>query len=137
MVFGTPLTAADGENTRRFNERIEAAVTRLGDETLTDWWTATRNAASGRSPKLSGPDHNGWRRQWHLGEKRRLSTAGHPSASCPALAGPRLTSTGMPVMPGANRDPADCATMTRTPRLTPAARCRWCSPERPARSRSR
>ena len=76
VVFGTPLLAADGENTRRFNERIEAAVTRLGDETLTDWWTASRNAASGRSPKLSGPDHNGWRRQWQLGEKRRLSTAG-------------------------------------------------------------
>ena len=76
VLFGTPLTADDGENTRRFNERIEAAVARLGDETLTDWWTATRNAASGRSPKLSGPDHNGWRRQWHLGEKRRVSTAG-------------------------------------------------------------
>jgi 1-acyl-sn-glycerol-3-phosphate acyltransferase len=76
VVFGTPLNAADGENTRRFNERLESAVARLGDETLTDWWTATRNAASGRSPKLSGPDHNGWRRQWHLGEKRRLSTSG-------------------------------------------------------------
>jgi 1-acyl-sn-glycerol-3-phosphate acyltransferase len=76
VLFGTPITAADGENTRRYNERIEAAVTRLGDETLTDWWTASRNAATGRSPKLSGPDHNGWRRQWHLGEKRRLSTAG-------------------------------------------------------------
>ena len=76
VLFGTPLLAAEGENTRRFNERIEAAVARLGDETLTDWWTATRNAASGRSPKLSGPDHNSWRRQWRLGEKRRGSTAG-------------------------------------------------------------
>lgn len=76
VLFGTPLTAVDGENTRRFNQRVEDAVTRLGDETLTDWWTATRNAASGNNPKLSGPDHNGWRRQWHLGEKRRLSTAG-------------------------------------------------------------
>lgn len=84
VVFGTPLTTEDGENTRRFNERIEAAVTRLGDETLTDFWTASRNAAKGISPKLSGPDalrqkgagHNGWRKQWKLGEKRRLSTAG-------------------------------------------------------------
>jgi len=76
VLFGAPLTAADDENTRRFNERIEAAVTRLGDETLTDWWTASRNAAGGRNPKLSGPDHNGWRRQWQLGERRRLSTAG-------------------------------------------------------------
>lgn len=76
VLFGRPLSAAEGENTRRFNERIEAAVARLGDETLTDWWTASRNAASGRNPKLSGPEHNGWRRQWHLGERRRLSTAG-------------------------------------------------------------
>ncbi len=76
IVFGSPMTVADGENTRRYNERIEAAVARLGDEMLTDWWTATRNAASGRSPELSGPDHTGWRRQWMLGDKRRLSTAG-------------------------------------------------------------
>ena len=76
IVFGPPMSMADGENTRRFNDRIEAAVTRLGDETLTDWWTAARNAASGRSPRLGGPDHGGWRRQWALGEKRRLSTAG-------------------------------------------------------------
>ncbi len=76
VLFGTPLTAHDGENTRRFNDRIEAAVTRLGDETLTDWWTASLNAGQGRSPKLSGPEHSGWRKQWQLGEKRRLSTAG-------------------------------------------------------------
>ncbi|MFK8025168.1 MAG: lysophospholipid acyltransferase family protein [Ilumatobacter sp.] len=76
VVFGTPMTVRDGENTRRFNERIEAAVTRLGDEALTDFWTASRNAASGSSPSLSGPEHNSWRKQWKLGEKRRLSTAG-------------------------------------------------------------
>lgn len=81
VLFGTPLVAQEGENTRRFNERIEAAVARLGDETLTDWWTASLNAGSGASPKLSGPGGgktamNAWRRQWSLGEKRRLSTAG-------------------------------------------------------------
>lgn len=76
VLFGSPLTADEGENTRRFNERIEAAVTRLADETLTDWWTASLNAGKGNSPKLSGPDSGGWRRQWTLGEKRRLSTAG-------------------------------------------------------------
>ena len=74
VVFGTPLTPDDGENTRRFNERIEAAVTRLGDESLTDYWTASRNAARGTSPQR--PDHQGWRRQWTLGDNRRLSTAG-------------------------------------------------------------
>ena len=74
--FGTPLHAGEGESTRRFNERIEAAVTRLGDETLTDWWTAAKRAAAGTSPDLTGPDHGGWRRRWQLGERRRLSTAG-------------------------------------------------------------
>ena len=113
VLFGTPLTAAEGENTRRFNERIEAAVTRLGDETLTDWWTATRNAASGRSPKLSGPDHNGWRRQWHLGEKRRISTSGIRRRRRSPLARSRLI---RPV-PGIRDDPADCAPMTSAPRL--------------------
>jgi 1-acyl-sn-glycerol-3-phosphate acyltransferase len=84
VLFGTPMTVADGENTRRFNERVQAAVARLGDETLTDWWTASLNAGRGTSPALSGPGAsaptgtagNHWRRQWSLGEKRRLSTAG-------------------------------------------------------------
>jgi 1-acyl-sn-glycerol-3-phosphate acyltransferase len=76
VVFGSPLVQRDDENTRRFNARIQAAVTRLGDEALTDYWTASRRAADGSSPSLSGPDHGGWRRQWQLGERRRLSTAG-------------------------------------------------------------
>ena len=37
VIFGHPLLAGDGENTRRFNSRIEAAVTLLGDESLTDY----------------------------------------------------------------------------------------------------
>lgn len=76
VVFGAPLTTADGENTRRYNARIEAAVTRLGDEALTDYWTATKRAAQGDNPKLTGPDYNGWRRQWELGERRKLGAAG-------------------------------------------------------------
>jgi len=76
VVFGAPLRPVDGENTRRFNARIEAAVTRLGDEALTDYWTATTRAARGASPKLTGPEYNGWRRQWELGEHRKLGAAG-------------------------------------------------------------
>ena len=76
VVFGAPLRPVDGENTRRFNARIEAAVTRLGDEALTDYWTATKRAAQGSSPKLTGPEYNGWRRQWELGEHRKLGAAG-------------------------------------------------------------
>jgi 1-acyl-sn-glycerol-3-phosphate acyltransferase len=76
VVFGAPLRPVDGENTRRFNSRIEAAVTRLGDEALTDYWTASKRAAQGVSPKLTGPEYNGWRRQWELGEHRKLGAAG-------------------------------------------------------------
>ena len=76
VVFGAPLRQRDDENTRRFNSRIEAAVTRLGDEALTDYWTATKRAARGTSPSLTGPDYNGWRRQWELGERRKLGAAG-------------------------------------------------------------
>jgi 1-acyl-sn-glycerol-3-phosphate acyltransferase len=76
VIFGTPLWPDDDENTRRYNARIEAAVTRLGDEALTDYWTATRRAAQGTSPSLTGPEYNGWRRQWELGEQRKLGAAG-------------------------------------------------------------
>ncbi|HUF99116.1 MAG TPA: lysophospholipid acyltransferase family protein [Ilumatobacter sp.] len=76
VVFGAPLMAEEGENTRRFNARIEAAVTRLGDEALTDYWTATQRAARGANPALTGPEYNGWRRQWELGEHRKLGAAG-------------------------------------------------------------
>ena len=76
VVFGAPLWPSDDENTRRYNARIEAAVTRLGDEALTDYWTATRRAAHGTNPALTGPEYNGWRRQWELGEHRKLGAAG-------------------------------------------------------------
>lgn len=76
VVFGAPLRPQEGENTRRFNARIEAAVTRLGDEALTDYWTATQRAARGTNPKLTGPEYNGWRRQWQLAEHRKLGAAG-------------------------------------------------------------
>jgi len=76
VVFGAPLRAEEGESTRRFNARIEAAVTTLGDEAITDFWTARQRAANGTSPALTGPDHMGWRRDWALAERRKLGTAG-------------------------------------------------------------
>lgn len=76
VIFGAPLWPREDENTRRFNARIEAAVTRLGDEALTDYWTATRRSARKENPALTGPEYNGWRRQWELGEQRKLGAAG-------------------------------------------------------------
>ncbi len=75
VVFGAALRPAEGENTRRYNARIEAAVTALGDEALTDFWTARQRAARGSSPKLTGPEYNGWRRQWAIAEQRKLGAA--------------------------------------------------------------
>jgi 1-acyl-sn-glycerol-3-phosphate acyltransferase len=76
VVFGAPLFPDDNENTRRYNERIERAVTLLGDESTTDFWTARRRAASGTSTPLTGPDYTGWRRQWALYEHRKTGAAG-------------------------------------------------------------
>jgi 1-acyl-sn-glycerol-3-phosphate acyltransferase len=76
VVFGHPLVTNDDENTRRFSARIESAVTALGDESLTDYWTARQRSARRESPKLTGPEYTGWRRQWALSERRSLGTAG-------------------------------------------------------------
>ena len=76
VVFGAPMRPGDDESTRRFNARIEAAVTALGDEAITDFWTARQRSAAGTSPALTGPDHTGWRRDWALAERRKLGTAG-------------------------------------------------------------
>ena len=76
VVFGAPLQLRTGESTRSLNRRIEAAVTRLGDEALTDYWVASRRAATGENPALTGPEYNGWRRQWALADHRKLGAAG-------------------------------------------------------------
>ena len=76
VVFGRPMHPVADENTRRFNARIQAAVTLLGDESLTDYWTARRNRTDGKNPKLTGPEYNSWRRQWVLTEQRQLGDMG-------------------------------------------------------------
>ena len=76
VIFGAPLFPEENDNTRRFNERIEKAVTLLGDESLTDFWTSRQRAAAGRSTALTGPEYSGWRRQWSLYEHRKLGAAG-------------------------------------------------------------
>jgi 1-acyl-sn-glycerol-3-phosphate acyltransferase len=76
VVFGAPLVAAEGESTRRFNARIERAVSILGDESLTDYWTARRNAAQGLTPDPKGPEFQSWRRTWTLNEQRKRGNSG-------------------------------------------------------------
>jgi 1-acyl-sn-glycerol-3-phosphate acyltransferase len=76
VTFGAPLQPADGDDARRFGERIEQAVAVLADEAITDWWSARRRAAQGTTPPLTGPGATGWRRAWALTEHRARGKAG-------------------------------------------------------------
>jgi 1-acyl-sn-glycerol-3-phosphate acyltransferase len=76
VIFGSPMWPEPDENTRRFNSRIEAAVTLLGDESLSDFWSARQRAARKENPSLTGPNLAGWRRHWALSEHRRRTVAG-------------------------------------------------------------
>lgn len=69
VTFGAPLRPDDGDDSRRFAARIEAAVAVLSDEATTDWWQARRRAHGGTSPQLTGPDIGAWRRLWALGDR--------------------------------------------------------------------
>ncbi len=55
VVFGSPLHAEPDESTRRFGARIEHAVTVLGDEALTDFWTARRPRRGRHQSPAVGP----------------------------------------------------------------------------------
>ena len=82
MVFGrADGTVPDGERARHFKfDASKPAVTLLGDESLTDYWTSRRNRAVGTNPKLTGPEYSGWRRQWDLVEAPQ---AGHRRVAQP------------------------------------------------------
>lgn len=74
VTFGHPIRPEEGDDARRLNDRIEAAVAQLADEEAQGWWAARRNAAAGRTPSLQGPaDVAGWRRHWERSgrEQRR------------------------------------------------------------------
>jgi 1-acyl-sn-glycerol-3-phosphate acyltransferase len=71
LNFGEPLVPHTGEDTRRFNARIERRVAELADEMATDWWSARRRAHAGTTPPLTGPDTPSWRRAWALGDTSR------------------------------------------------------------------
>ncbi|HVC24319.1 MAG TPA: lysophospholipid acyltransferase family protein [Acidimicrobiales bacterium] len=81
--FGAPLrphgagdTTTRDEDARRFSARIEHAVAALADEAETDWWSARRRAADGRTPDPRGPDVAAWRRGWTLPDSRRTRPPG-------------------------------------------------------------
>ncbi len=71
VLFGDPIWAREGENTRRLNARVEAAVTTLGDELSSDWWQARKRFHQQGAPSLEGPNASSWRRAWALGDHTR------------------------------------------------------------------
>ena len=70
------MLGAGSVSVLNYGSKLVAAVTTLGDEALTDFWTSRRRRAAGTNPKLTGPAYNGWRRQWALAEHRKLGKAG-------------------------------------------------------------
>lgn len=74
VTFGSPLSIAEGEDTKSFAARVQAAVARLADEAGSDWWQASRRAAMESTPSLQGPDTGSWRRSWAATAKRRRGT---------------------------------------------------------------
>jgi 1-acyl-sn-glycerol-3-phosphate acyltransferase len=70
VTFGAPLHPGDGETSRRFATRLEAAVAALADEVAGDWYTARQRAHANASPSLNGPDISSWRRAWARGERQ-------------------------------------------------------------------
>ena len=79
VTFGKPLRPSGGgsaSEARALADEIERAVAALADEQTTDWWTARRRAAAGRTPSLTGPDAGAWRRSWALGPRDRGSDRG-------------------------------------------------------------
>ncbi len=67
ITFGSVITAADGEDARRLEARIDGVLGALADEARSDWWSARRRAGAGETPSPRGPDASPWRRAWALG----------------------------------------------------------------------
>jgi len=70
LTFGHPMAADEDESSAAFNERIQAAVAALADESTTDWWAARQRVHAGSTPSLTGPDAPTWRRAWALGDPK-------------------------------------------------------------------
>lgn len=73
VTFGNPIRPGADEDVRSLGDRLGRAVAELADECQSDWWSARRNAASARTPELTGPEGvSGWRRQWQRTQRRAV-----------------------------------------------------------------
>jgi 1-acyl-sn-glycerol-3-phosphate acyltransferase len=76
VTFGTPIETSENDDPRELTERMFAAITLLGDEEASDWWTARQRAASNTSTALSGPiAASDWRRQWERTRRTAVKDA--------------------------------------------------------------
>ncbi len=71
ITFGSPIVAAEGENARTLEARIDTALAVLADESRSDWWSARRRAGARTTPSPRGPAASPWRRAWALGPDPR------------------------------------------------------------------
>ena len=87
VTFGHALLLGEDEDYREFSGRIEAAISALGDEAQTDWWSARQRAHASTTPSLAGPEAGAWRRVWALGDRtpRGRAVDRTPSRSWPDL----------------------------------------------------
>lgn len=79
VIFGDPIRARDGENTRRLAVRIEGAVASLGDELTTDWYQARMRFHAQGAPSLEGPEAASWRRAWALSARSEANRSRRPT----------------------------------------------------------
>lgn len=71
VTFGRPIRPGPDSDARELASRVEAAIATLADERSSDWWSAARRAAAGRTPDLGGPPASAWRRSWALASRDR------------------------------------------------------------------
>ena len=105
VVFGSPLEPVEGEShapVQRAHRGRRDDARRRGTDRFLD---VAPTRATGTNPKLTGPDYNGWRRQWALAEHRKLGKAGHAPPPKTPLAQPRLETLRHPSATSADGPP--------------------------------
>jgi 1-acyl-sn-glycerol-3-phosphate acyltransferase len=83
VSFGSPIRPDPGIDARDLAVRIEKTLEVLADEQQSDWWTARRRAAAGRTPALTGPAGAKWRRSWALTSGSRTGRGAAKAAEPP------------------------------------------------------
>ena len=76
--YGRPLYPSPEETHQELSLRMQHAIAELFDEDRTSWWEARRRAATGETPRVSGPLGPQWLRSWE--GSRPIPRRGKPPA---------------------------------------------------------